>query len=204
MYVWYSTQMLPKDLVTKAYIHEKRSVSEIARRLGCSEHKVNYWLAKYKIKKRSISDAIYQMHNPLGDPFVLTLPRNVEEGILYGVGLGLYWGEGSKRGRGGVRLGNTDVRLVKKFIVFLEKAFKIKRSKLKFGLQIFRDISPDKARAYWIREPKVKKTQFYKVVVSQVRGEGTYKYKSEYGVLMVYFNNTRLKQLLCNIIDNMP
>ena len=122
---------------------------------------------------------------------------------MYGLGLGLYWGEGSKRGNGGVKLGNTDAQLIKKFIEFLEKVFGIKKRELKFGLQIFHDIESDTARKYWMRTLRVKESQFYKTIVSKVRGEGTYKYKSTYGVLSVYFNNIRLKQLICEKIDTL-
>ncbi len=82
--------------------------------------------------------------------------------------------------------------------------FGIKKRDLKFGLQIFYDITPEEAKKYWVRELKAKESQFYKVIVSQVRGKGTYKYKSRYGVLSVYFNNTRLKELLCKTIDTLP
>ena len=129
------------------------------------------------------------------------VPLTVQEGILYGLGLGLYWGEGLKRGKGGVRLANTDVRLVKKFIQFLEKVFSVEKQKLRFGLQVFDDLSPKAALTYWRRELGVSKNQFYKVIVSKVRGKGTYTYKSPYGVLMVYFNNVRLKELICKQID---
>ncbi len=126
----------------------------------------------------------------------------MSEAILFGMGLGLYWGEGLKRGPGGVRLSNTDARLIKKFIEFMEKVFIIKRSKLRFGLQIFDDIDPEKALSYWTRELGVRRNQFYKIIVSEIRGKGTYKYKSEYGVAMVYFNNVRLKKLICSMIEN--
>ena len=66
----------------------------------------------------------------------------------------------------------------------------------------FNDISPNMARLYWEQKLNVNRNQFYKIIVSKVRGEGTYTYKSEYGVLTVYFNNTRLKELLCKMIDN--
>jgi len=101
-----------------------------------------------------------------------------------------------------MRLGNTDVRLIKKFIKFLEKFFGIQKGKLKFGLQVFSDIPPNKALNYWQKELKVEKGQFYKIIVSEIRGKGTYKYKSEYGVLMIYFNNIKLKKLICQLIDN--
>lgn len=191
-----------KESLYNLYIAKKQSAARIAKQFKCSQNKVNYWLAKYCIEKRTISDAIYQLRNPRGDPFLLQTPHTVQEGILYGLGIGLYWGEGAKRGKGGVRLGNTDARLIKKFIEFLEKVFGVKKDKLHFGVQIFNDISPETAFNYWRRGLRVNKNQFYKVIVSKVRGEGTYKYKSQYGVLTVYFNNTRLKELLCSKIDN--
>jgi len=190
-----------KDL-EETYFAKNLSAAKIGKLFGCSTNKINYWLAKYELKKRTISEAIYQLRNPLGDPFVLQQPSNIQEGILYGMGLGLYWGEGSKRGKGGMRLGNTDVRLIKKFIKFLEKFFGIQKGKLKFGLQVFSDIPPNKALNYWQKELKVEKGQFYKIIVSEIRGKGTYKYKSEYGVLMIYFNNIKLKKLICQLIDN--
>ncbi|MDO8552755.1 MAG: hypothetical protein Q7S01_04535 [bacterium] len=194
--------MIDQSMLVELYLKKQLSSSAIADRLGCSEHKVNYWLAKHQIKKRSISDAIYRMYHPNGDPFLFQPPRTMGDGMLYGLGLGLYWGEGSKRGKGGVRLCNTDVRLIKKFIEFLYKFFGIEKDKLKFGLQIFKDLSRDATMQYWMRQLKIKKNQFYKVIVSKVRGEGTYKYKSEYGVLTIHLNNSRLKELICKHIDN--
>jgi hypothetical protein len=193
---------MDNKILRELYIKQKWPVSRIAKKYKCSENKINYWLKKYSITKRTISDAIYDFHNPLGDPFLARKPRTLEDGILFGMGLGLYWGEGSKRGNGGVRLANTDVRLVRKFIEFLEKMFKIKRSKLRFSIQIFSDISPRKAFDYWRKELKVSGDQFYKTMVLKVRGEGTYKYKSEYGVIIVCFNNVKLKRLLCSMIEN--
>jgi transposase-like protein len=72
------------------YISKKQSVAQIARRLKCSQNKVNYWLSKYGISKRSISDAIYQLKNPLGDPFFAQQPKTMDEARLFGMGLGLY------------------------------------------------------------------------------------------------------------------
>lgn len=195
--------MIKKVRLLHLYKKEKLSVPIIAKRLHCSEHKVNYWLAKHNIKKRNISDAVYQFHNPNGDPFVWRTPRNINQAILYGLGLGLYWGEGTKRGRGSVKLGNTDVHLIQKFIAFLHQTCSVKKDKLKFGLQIFSDIDPSEARRYWMHELRIKEDQFYKIIISKVRGSGTYKYKSQYGVLSVYFHNIRLKQLICQKIDTL-
>jgi len=57
--------------------------------------KVCYWLQQWDIPKRSVSEALYVKHNPGGDPFS---ERNLDTGdlFLFGLGLGLYWGEGTK------------------------------------------------------------------------------------------------------------
>lgn len=194
--------MLSKEILDELYINKKLSSSMIASRLKCSENKVNYWLEKYAIPKRSISDAMYIKYNPKGDPFVIKEPKTIDEAILYGLGIGLYWGEGNKKNKNSIRLGNTDPQLVKKFIEFLEKSFNVKRSKLKFWIQIFSDISPKKSLKFWQKELNVLPSQFGKVTVTQSRGVGTYKNKMKYGVLTVYFNNTKLRDIMCKLIKD--
>jgi hypothetical protein len=183
------------------YVNQRRSSAQISRYINCSENKVNYWLVKYEIKKRTISDAIYELRNPLGDPFFIKNPKTLREGILFGLGLGIYWGEGLKRGKGGVRITNTDAKMVRKFVDFLEKFCGVDKNKLRFSLQIFKDNIPQKAISYWIRELDIRKEQFYKTIISEVRGKGTYKYKSEYGVIIVYFNNVKLKRIILEMIE---
>ena len=192
---------ITKNLLVDSYINKKMSTAQIAKHVGCSENKINYWLAKYEIQKRTISDAIYELRNPLGDPFKIIKPETLQQGILFGLGLGIYWGEGLKRGKGAVRLTNTDPEMVRKFILFLEKFCNIDRNKLRFSIQIFSDISKERAINYWMKELDIKKEQFYKTIVSKVRGKGTYKYKSEYGVIIVYLNNVKLKKIILEMIE---
>src|SRR3989338_2509593 len=78
------------------YVRDKKSAQEIANILRCSAHKVNYAMEKFQIQKRSISEAIYVKNNPNGDPFKFRKPRTLREAILFGMGMGLYWGEGTK------------------------------------------------------------------------------------------------------------
>lgn len=101
-----------------------------------------------------------------------------------------------------MKITNTDAKMMRKFIEFLEKFFSIDRNKLRFSLLIFSDISGEKALKYWSHELGVKKNQFYKTIVVKVRGKGTYKYKSEHGVVIVQFNNIKLKKAICDMIEN--
>lgn len=184
----------------KLYNEKHKSVPEIARLSGCSENKVNYWLAKHQIKKRTISEAIYVKHNPKGDPFKFIAPKGAEDAELFGLGLGLYWGEGTKASKDSIRLGNTDPNLIEKFIEFLIRFFSIKKKDLHFGLQIFSDIEAEHALDFWVKRLKIKRSQFYKPIISMSGSIGTYKKKSEYGVLTVMYHNKKLRNLLVELL----
>jgi len=116
---------LTKAKLEDLYIKNQLSVPVIAKKLGCSGHKINYWLGKHNILKRSISNAIYLKYNPNGDPFNFTPPKNPKEERLFGLGIGLYWGEGNKANKNIVKLGNSDPELLKVFIQFLVKFFNL-------------------------------------------------------------------------------
>jgi len=190
------------DDLEELYVFQKKSVAQIAAKFNCSQNKVSYHLNKCEIPKRTISEAMYEYKNPAGDPFSLLEPQTLEEGILFGLGLGLYWGEGTKRGNGGVRLSNSDPKLMRKFIEFLEKFFKIDKNRLKFSIQIPKDVSSKESIKYWSKELGIEKKYFYKPQIIQVRREGTYKYKKSYGTIILNFNNVKLKRIVCNMIEN--
>lgn len=195
--------VLLKNKVLSCYIDKKMSAADIAHSFKCSEQMVNYWLKKYNIPKRSISDAMYLKHNPKGDPFKIKKPATMKEAELFGLGVGLYWGEGTKSNKTSVRLGNTDPYLVKHFILFLDKICGIKRKKLKFGLQVFSDMRPNQARSFWQRAINAHRDQFQKVIVTPARSIGTYRQKTRHGVLTIYYNNKKLRDILCSFIDEL-
>jgi len=184
------------------YIKKGYSAARIAKYLSCSENTINYWLKKHSIPKRNISDAIYLKCNPDGDPFRFSNPNTLEGAKLLGMGIGLYWGEGSKTDKNSIRLGNTDPGLINKYIEFLVKICQVNPNKLRFGLQIFSDIDPRVALNYWVKIVGFPRKQFLpKVIVTPTRGIGSYKKKSEYGVLTVYFHNKKLKNLLMSMLN---
>jgi len=189
--------------LSKLYILEKKSVREIAKLLHCSENKINYWLAKFGIPKRSIADAAYLKWNPNGDPFSPASIKNSQDAFLYGLGLGLYWGEGNKSNRVSVRIGSTDPMLIKSFLGFLRTVYKIDTQRVRFGLQIFSEMSPKKALTFWCKHLNVSPGQFYKkLVVTPTRAQETYRKKIQHGVVTLYFNNKKLRDTICRTIQN--
>jgi hypothetical protein len=194
---------MDKGILLDLYLKQKLSSAEIARVFKCSASRIDYWLRKYEIQKRSISDAVYQRNNPHGDPFSMKRISSPEDAFLQGLGIGLYWGEGNKKSLHSVRLGNSDPDLIRKFVIFLVHIYGIDVRKLRFGLQLFNDSDPEHAIRYWSGQLDVPRERFHKVTISKVRGEGTYKTKSQHGVLTVHFNNKRLRDLIMDSIEKL-
>ncbi len=194
--------MFARKVLYDLYVKDKLSVPLVAHRLNCSEHKVNYWLQKHGIQKRSISDALYTAWNPNGDPFSVRKIKSLDDARLYGLGVGLYWGEGTKRDKNSVRLGNSDPQLIKKFLEFLRKIYAIDEKKLRFGLQIFSDMNKKEALTFWTKSLGVSEKQFFPtIIVTPHRGIGNYRHKTKYGVATIHFSNTKLRDILCDSIE---
>ena len=112
---------------------------------------------------------------------------------MAGLGLGLYWGEGTKANKYSVRLGNSDPDLIKVFMIFLSNIYGVQKSQLKFGLQIFSNMDKDLCLKYWCQKLGVSKEQFYKIIVTPSTKKGTYNFRKIEGVVTIYFNNIRLR-----------
>lgn len=192
--------MIAKIKLEQLYLKKGKSMQEIATLFGCSVNKIQYWIVKHGIPTRSISDAVYLKNNPNGDPFLLKKPDSLEKAFLFGLGIGLYWGEGTKASKVSVRLGNTDPALLSAFVLFLEEVFSLKRSQLKFGLQIFSDMSAEDGLDFWSKTLRIEKSQFYKTTITPYRSIGTYRQKTKYGVLTVYFHNRKLRDILVELL----
>lgn len=195
--------VMDKKFLELWYLRDKKSVHTIARELNCSDGKINYWMEKHFIPKRSISEAIYTKNNPKGDPFIPTTTKIDTDSFLFGLGLGLYWGEGTKKNPRTVRLGNTDPYLVKAFLIFLRKIYSIDDSKLRFALQIFTDMNQKREEKFWREFLDIKTSQFYKTINTRSGSIGTYRTKSQHGVLTLYFGNKKLRDVLIGEIEKL-
>ncbi len=198
----YTVHMIDKNTLKNFYENEGRSMQDIADQLGCSLHKVQYWMKKHGFAMRSISDAIYLKHNPDGDPFRFRRPRTQKDALLFGMGIGIYWGEGTKANRHAVRLGNTDPQLLCTFMDFIIKFFNVKKKDFRAGLQIFTDINPKEALAFWQKNLRIGPNQFYKVTITRSGSIGTYRKKSRYGVVTIYYNNKKMRDILMSLLPS--
>jgi len=191
---------MEKAQLEKLYLEDGKSIAEIAACLKCTPHKVAYWLYKYDIPRRSISQGVYLKKHPTGDPFTIKPIRSIEDAWLQGLGIGLYWGEGNKKNKNSVRLGNTDPALINAFMDFLIKLYGVKREDFRFGLQIFTDIDTAEALEYWTKCLGVNASQFGRITVTISGSLGTYRHKSQYGVVTVHYHNTKLRDSIVSLL----
>jgi len=189
--------MIPKDKLVELYTVQSLSMSQISKRLGCSVHKVEYWMKQYKIRRRNRSEANYLIYNPSGDPFDIKTDLSVEENYLKGIALGIYWGEGNKRNIHSIRVGNTDPGLILVFTKFLREICRVREEKIRFGLQLFSDVDKRDAINFWVTKLNISKQQFMPTISRIQSGKiGTYKSKNIYGVMTVQVNNRKLRDWL--------
>ena len=195
----HNSSFMSKKELKKLYL-SGMSLSELAQNQNTSVHKIVYWMNKYRIERRTISDAVYLKNHPNGDPFKFIRPHNLEGAKLFGLGVGLYWGEGNKANKTSIRLGNTDPNLINTFIKFLAEIFSVKKEDLVFGLQIFTDIDTNEAIDYWIKKLGIKRDQLYKPIITKSGSLGTYRKKSQFGVIMLNYHNRKLRDILVGLL----
>ena len=73
---------ISKRKLYKTYL-QGNSMAEIAKMYSCSVNKIVYWMDKYEIKRRSISDAVYIKQNPNGNPFKIKSNLSLKEQRLF-------------------------------------------------------------------------------------------------------------------------
>lgn len=185
---------IPEDNLAYLYYDCTLSMQQVANRLGCSVNKIVYWMNQYGFERRDWSEATYVYRNPDGDPFEIRLPQTDAERVLFGVGIGLYMGEGTKPGHR-VCLANTNPGILRVFIRFLETFCGVQRNQLRAGLNVYDDCDVETTMQWWEAELGLTSNQFFKPTVQQSRG-GTYKNKSVHGTVSIYFSNFKLLNII--------
>jgi len=193
---------MDEALIRSYYLDYRMSVKDIALLLNCSTGRVDYWLAKYHIEKRSLSDAAFAKKHGATDGFAIKTNLTLADAYLFGQGVGIYWGEGNRRNKHAVRVGNTDPGLLRTFVKFLKEICGVDEYSIRYGLQIFSDISPNLALVYWQKQLNITRKQIMPTVNLIKSGKiGTYKVKNQYGVMTVYVFNMKLRNWLVGQLD---
>lgn len=195
--------LMDKNELVDLY-NKGNSLQDIALLKKCSVHKIRYWINKYNIKKRSRSEALYLKYNPNGNPYITPpIPLLNNPDFLFGLSLGLYWGEGNKTTPYAIRITNTDPGVILIFRKFLLENCHIPDEKIKYSVVAFQDRKEQAIRDYWSKTLQVHKNKFGKIVRISQRGKGTYKRKSDFGVCTLTVCNVKLKSWFTETLQTM-
>ncbi len=102
-------------------------------------------------------------------------------------GLALYWGEGSKKYRK-VSLANSDPRIIKFFIKFLEKILNVKKESLTacIGINEIHKNRIKEVEHYWSKIIGIPKEQFTKTTLIKVKNKKNYSnFSVHYGTITI-------------------
>ncbi len=109
---------------------------------------------------------------------------------LHILGLGLYWGEGYKRGNSELGFTNSDPRMIRTFILWIQKVYGISREDLilRVGINAAYKSHQDSALTYWAKVTNTSRAQFTKTSLIQTRLKSY-----DAGSAKKYFGTLRVK-----------
>ena len=173
------------------------SYSQIKNALKISKSTLSCWLKDYPLSKQRIDELrgnneqrIEKFRETMGRKHenrlkevyetekVNILPLSDREIFIFG--LGLYWGEGTKRQMKELSISNTDPDLIKFFIYWLEKSLNVSRQKVRILLHLYEDMNIEKEQKYWSETLDIPLSQFYKPYIKKT-SQADIKHKGGFG-----------------------
>ena len=201
---------------------ERFSYSAIVKKLGVPKSTLSYWLRDMPLneeeilelrrkgwskgeasrerfrktmrEKRELKDQeIYQGY--------LEEFKHLPHTTLFIAGIVLYVAEGTKNGKGALALANTDPRVVKFFIRWLNEFFMVPREQIKIGLHLYENMDVEKEKGFWKNELRLDEDQIYKPWLTKLK-KSSFSYHGSYrhGTCTVYaYGTERYRQVMMAI-----
>lgn len=189
-----------REKAIKLRLDEELSYSAIQKRLGVPKSTLSYWLKDFPLSEEKILELRrkgWERGEASRERFRATMRKKREERerVLYeawrkrftglsedsyfAAGLMLYLAEGSKTAPATIGLANTDPRIIKFFVKWLENFLKVQEDTIKFQLHLYENMDIEKEELFWRNELAVEKRQFYKTQVRKLR-KASFSYKESY------------------------
>lgn len=190
-----------KESLESLYYERGLSAQEIANQLGISYHKVAYWMDCYGLKRRHWREASYLRHNPDGEKFHIDLSNR----DLFISGVALYLGEGGKTRSWDLDFTNSDPRVLKLWVKFLEQICHVPAEKIKARIDYYEDLDYSELLNSWSRELGVPVENFGRPTVKTGRAaKGNYQgRRSLYGTVHIRFHDSKLKSLMMSWMNDL-
>lgn len=120
---------------------------------------------------------------------------------LFISGIMLYWGEGTKNPKQGVKFTNSDAKMVRFYVEFLRKSCQIPVEKIRAYVLIYPDIEEKVSRAYWSKMTALPWENFTQSIVIQGRHATR---RLGWGVCTISVSSTYFKQKVLEWMKLLP
>lgn len=179
-----------REQAIKLRLEKELSYSEIRKRLGIPKSTLSYWLREFPLSEERILELRrrgWKKSEAKIERFraAMRKKREAKEREVYNkyrtgfaklskdaffvAGLMLYLGEGGKKNDTRISLANTDPKIIKFFIHWLNEFLGIPKEKMKAGLHLYENMDIEKEKEFWKNVLGFQEYQFYKPVIRKLR-----------------------------------
>lgn len=187
-------------------LKKQMSYSQIKELIGVSKSTLHYWLRDYPLSPERIKelgpnserrierfrDTMAQKQKVKSDIAYEKVSKDIKKlsmREMFLCGLFLYWAEGAKTMNSSTMLTNTNPKMLKFFIKWLD-LLNIPKDKLKVFLHLYSDMNIDKEINFWSKELNIPKSQFRKPYIKKTLFTNiTYKNGFGHGTCSILYGN---------------
>lgn len=120
--------------------------------------------------------------------------KTLSDDSFFVAGLMLYLAEGAKKDEYKIDIANTDVRIIKFFIKWLNKYFKVSKALLRAELHLYENMDIPKEIRFWKTELGFEDHQFYKTQVRKLQKSSfSYRESFRHGTCSLSFCSVKKK-----------
>lgn len=199
-----------------------KSYAEIKKALGIPKSTLSEWLRSYSWSKK-IRRSLAEKSKQSSSVRIRTLDRIRGERLrrayreaadeargefealkyhpLFIAGVMIYWGEGDKISEHGVRIANTDPRMIKVFVNFLVHVCQIPTKRIRGWVLIYPDLDGQSCRKYWAEHTGLGVDNFSKNITIKGRHKT---HRLQYGVCNVGISSKYFKQKMLVWLERLP
>lgn len=187
-----------------------RSINEIARLLYVSKGTVSYWCRDIALTKKQVESIAMRSNHHATEALLFSAETqrqnrirdielqnqqgardvgNISKRDLQMVGLGLYWGEGYKRGNQELGFTNSDVHMMRFYIQWLSHIYNVERKDLiaRVSINAVHAERIADIETYWSETLKIPLSQFTKSSLIKTQS------KKLYANTEIHFGTLRIK-----------
>ncbi len=171
-------------------VNKRMSYSAIGKKLAVSKSTLSYWLKEFPLREEEIvalrrkgwekgeasrerfRNTMRKKRTVEADAVYMEIKKKIKDETLspvYSAGLMLYAAEGAKKDDYRIIIANTDARLIKFFMTWLETYLEVAMQDLRFQLHLYENMNVQAEKKYWLQTLGITQGQLYKVQIRTLR-----------------------------------